>query len=75
MREHRAEIIADEAIAGKVDPEVWGDAMQSMLAELKQDRIADGMIAAVAKVGVVLAAHVPISAEDTNELPNRLIEV
>ncbi|MEZ5742593.1 MAG: TPM domain-containing protein [Sphingomonadaceae bacterium] len=75
MREHRAEIVADESIATKVDPEVWGDAMEAMLAELKQGRTADGMIAAVERVGAILAEHFPIEEGDTNELPDRLIEV
>lgn len=75
MREHRAEIVADEAIATRVDTEVWGDAMDAMLAELKQGQIADGMIAAVERVGTVLSEHFPAGGEDTNELPDRLIEV
>ncbi|OCC22579.1 hypothetical protein MB02_16060 [Croceicoccus estronivorus] len=75
MREHRAEIIADEAIASRVDPAVWGDAMAAMLTELKQDRVAEGMSAAVERVGAVLAAHFPSDAEDVNELPDRLIEI
>lgn len=75
MREHRAEIVADEAIASKVDPQVWGGAMEAMLAELKQGRTADGMIAAIERVGAVLADHFPAARDDTNELPDRLIEV
>jgi putative membrane protein len=75
MREHRAEIVADEAIASKVSPEVWGEAMAAMLAEIKQGRCADGMIAAVEKVGAVLAEHFPRAEDDTNELPDRLIEL
>ena len=75
MREHRAEIVADEAIASKVAPEVWGDAMAAMLAHIREGRIADGMIAAVEKVGTVLAEHFPRADDDTNELPDRLIEV
>lgn len=75
MAEHRAEIVADEAIASKVAPEVWGEAMAAMLAHLREDRIADGMIAAIGKVGEVLAEHFPIAEGDTNELPDRLIEV
>jgi len=75
MRERRAEIVADEAIASKVDPEVWGDAMEAMLAELKRGKVADGMIAAVERVGKVLAEHFPVEDGDTNELPDRLIEV
>lgn len=75
LAEHRAEIVADEAIAGKVPAETWGDAMAAMLAELKQDRLADGLIAAVTRVGAVLAAHFPRAEDDRNELPDRLIEV
>jgi putative membrane protein len=75
MREHRAEIVADEAIASKVSPETWGEAMAAMLAEIKQGRVADGMIAAVEKVGAVLAEHFPRAEDDQNELPDRLIEL
>ncbi len=75
MREHRAEIVADAAIASLVAPEVWGEAMAAMLAELKQGRIADGMIAAVDRVGMVLAEHFPRHENDVNELPDRLIEL
>ena len=75
MREHRAEIVADAAIAGKVAPEVWGETMAAMLAEIRQGRTADGMIAAVEKVGAVLAEHFPRAEDDQNELPDRLIEL
>jgi putative membrane protein len=75
LAEHHAEILADQAIAAKVGPEVWGEAMAAMLVELKAGRLADGMIAAVEKVGAVLAAHVPRAEDDVNELPDRLIEV
>ena len=75
MREHRAEIVADEAIASKVDAEVWGDAMAAMLAELKQGRCAEGLVAAVERVGKVLAEHFPRADDDVNELPDRLIEL
>ena len=75
LAERRAEIVADAAIAAKVPAEVWGDAMAAMLAELKQGRLADGLIAAVSRVGVVLAEHFPHAADDRNELPDGLIEV
>ena len=75
MREHRAEIVADEAIASKVTPETWGEAMAAMLVHIKQGRCADGMIAAVEQVGTVLAEHFPRAEDDQNELPDRLIEL
>lgn len=75
LGEHMAEIVADEAIHARVDPGVWGDAMIAMVVEVREGRIADGMIAAVARVGVVLAAYLPRAADDANELPDRLIEL
>lgn len=75
MREHRAEIVADQAIADKVSPEVWGVAMAAMLGHIRAGRTADGLAAAVEQVGAVLAEHFPRSEDDKNELPDRLIEV
>lgn len=75
MREHRAEIVADAAIAEKVAPEVWGEPMAAMIEELKQGHVADAMVAAVERVGVILAEHLPRHDDDINELPDRLIEV
>ncbi|WP_414900630.1 TPM domain-containing protein [Sphingomonas flavalba] len=73
MEEHVAEIVADEAIHARVPPEAWGAAMAAMIDEVRAGRIADGIAAAVGHVGAILAAHFPKSADDTNELPDRLI--
>lgn len=75
LAEHRAEIIADEAIASKVSPEVWGDAMHALLGPIRAGQIGEGMVAAIGKVGAVLAEHLPRAADDENELPDRVIEV
>ena len=75
LAEHRAEILADEAIHAKVPNEVWGDAMVDMITHVREGRIADGMAAAVRDVGAVLAEHFPRADDDRNELPDRLIEL
>lgn len=75
LGEHRAEIVADDAIATRVDPAVWGDAMGAMLVHLRDGRLAEGMAEAVRKVGAILAEHLPVAAGDINELPDRVIEV
>lgn len=75
LDEHAAEIVADEAIHGKVAPEVWGDAMVALIDHVRAGRTAEGMAAAVARVGVVLREHFPRGAENPNELPDRLIEL
>ena len=75
MREHRAEIVADEAIVGKVGPELWGEAMADLVAEVRAGRPGTGMARAVERIGAVLAEHFPKTAADQNELPDRLIEL
>ena len=75
MREHRAEIVADSTIASQVPAEVWGEAMADMLGEIREGRVAEGLAAGIRDVGVVLADRFPRDVEDTNELPDRLIEV
>jgi putative membrane protein len=75
LAEHRAEIIADESIHSKVSADVWGEAMAVLIAAVKQGRPGDGLADAVAQIGKVLAEHFPRSEGDTNELPDRLIEL
>ena len=75
LAEHRAEIVADEAIASQVEPEVWGEAMEVMIERVKSGQPGAGMAAAVEKVSEVLARVVPKSSRNPNELPDRLIEL
>ena len=75
MGEHRAEIVADEAITKVTTPETWGEAMAALLVEVKAGRPGDGIVAAVKIVGEVLAEHFPRSSTDTNEIPDKLIEL
>jgi putative membrane protein len=75
MAEHRAEIVGDEAITKVTTPETWGEAMAALLTEVKAGRPADGIVAAVEIIGRVLAEHFPKTSEDTNEIPDKLIEL
>jgi putative membrane protein len=75
LREHRADIVADEAIASKVSAEVWGDAMAALIERVRAGRPGEGMAEAVAYMGVILAEHFPRGSENPNELPDRLIEL
>ena len=75
LGEHRAEIVADEAITKVTTPDTWGEAMAALLVEVKEGRIADGIIAAVGQVGAVLAEHFPKSEGNPNEIPDKLVEL
>jgi putative membrane protein len=75
MAERRAEIVADEAILKVTDDHTWGEAMTALIADVREGRPGDGICAAIERVGVVLAEHFPRTAGDTNEIPDKLIEL
>ncbi|MCF8706437.1 TPM domain-containing protein [Rhizorhapis sp. SPR117] len=75
LKEHRAEIVADEAIASKVGGEVWGNAMVALIDNVREGHAGTGMAEAVRQVGIVLAEHFPKTVDNPNELPDRLIEL
>ncbi|MBA3577110.1 MAG: hypothetical protein H0W39_05810 [Sphingomonas sp.] len=75
MGEHRAEIVADEAITNVTTPEIWGEAMAALLAEVRDGRPADGICAAIEEIGTVLTEHFPKSRDNSNEIPDKLIEL
>jgi putative membrane protein len=49
--------------------------MAALVLAVKDGRPGDGMAAAVTQIGSVLAEHFPRSDNDTNELPDRVIEL
>lgn len=71
--EHRVEVVADEAIHAKVGTAAWEAVCARVLAEAREGRLVDGIEAAVAEAGQLLATHIPPRAGDTDELPNRPI--
>jgi putative membrane protein len=75
MGERRAEIIGDEAITAITTPETWGEAMAALIVDVKAGRPGDGIVAAIREVGSVLSEHFPRSATDSNEIPDKLIEL
>jgi putative membrane protein len=75
LAERRAEIVADEAILKVTDDHTWGEAMHAMIEQLREGRPGDGIVAAIERVGTVLAEHFPRSADDSNEIPDKLIEL
>ena len=75
MAERRAEIVADEAILKMTDDHAWGEAMHALILDTREGRPGDGIVAAIERVGAVLAEHFPRSADDKNEIPDKLIEL
>jgi putative membrane protein len=49
--------------------------MTALIAEVREGRPGDGIVAAIERVGLVLAEHFPRTTEDINEIPDKLIEL
>ncbi|MGN6156175.1 MAG: TPM domain-containing protein [Sphingomicrobium sp.] len=75
MGERRAEIVADEAITKVTTPDIWGEAMATLLADVRQGRPGEGICAAIEQIGAVLAEHFPKTSTNPNEIPDKLIEL
>ncbi|PCG14877.1 TPM domain-containing protein [Sphingomonas adhaesiva] len=73
--EHVAEIVTDAAVHRTVPPERWGEAMAALVTAVRDGRAGDGMVAAVTAIGAILAEHFPKTADNPNELPDRVIEL
>ncbi len=73
--DHIAEVIADAAVFAKVPADHWADTIDALTIGMKAGKPAEGMEAAIGLAGGVLAAHFPPLAEDSNELPDHLIEI
>lgn len=73
--EHIAEVVADTAIFARVDPDHWRATITALTDGIKAGSAAQGMVAAIALAGSVLAEHFPRVENDVNELPDHLIEI
>ena len=73
--ERHAEIVADEGIYARVSPEVWAEALEALMARMKDGDTAGGFVDAVRLCGQVLAREFPPAADNPNELPDRVMVI
>ncbi len=73
MMEHKAVVLADEAIAAKLPPETWGEAVASIVAAARRGSLADGLVRAIDRCGALLSGHFPATSDNPNEIRNHLI--
>lgn len=72
LAERYARIIADDGIAARVAQPEWQDAVDALIAHMRDGRISDGFIAAIERCGNVLATHFPPTQPGRDELPDRI---
>jgi putative membrane protein len=74
MAERYARVVADQGIAAKVPRSEWQEAVDALVAHMRDGRIADGYVAAIERCARTLAAHAPPS-ETPDRLPDRIFVV
>ncbi len=75
LAERYAEVIADDGISSKVDQEEWNSIIETLMHHSKRGEISNGFLAAIELTGQLLQLHLPSTADDENELQNRLVEL
>ena len=72
LAERYARIIADDGISARVPQSSWQAAVDALVEHARQDRVADGFVAAIRMCGNELARHFPRTEPKGKELPDRI---
>jgi uncharacterized membrane protein len=73
-RAHKFAVVGDEAIHKKCGDEFWQCVVEKMRTHFQNAKFSDALVEALKEIGTVLARHFPKTSEDTNELPDDVIE-
>lgn len=74
LLEHRAQILADQAIDQRVPPGTWEALLQYLISGIRSGRPTPALCQVIAQCGNLLAVHFPIrDGANPNELPDDLI--
>jgi len=74
LSEKKLYVAADEFIHTRVEEGTWDKIAEGMSARFKEGRFIEGLSEAVRAVGVPLKQHFPRRPDDTNELPNEIVQ-
>lgn len=73
LMEHRVVVLADEAIASRLDPSVWQEVVVLLLEGVKKGDLSAGFESAINECSKLLQDDFPVSDHDKNELKDHLI--
>lgn len=73
-RAQKFAIVGDEGVHQKCGEEFWGRITDTMRDHFRNARYTDALVDAINEVGRILAEHFPRQPDDTNELPDSVIE-
>lgn len=72
--EHRVYVLADQGINEKVSPETWDEIVASVTAGIKEGKCCEALCSAIERCGELLVENFPVKKDDTDELPNLILE-
>ena len=72
--ERRVHVLADRGIDKSVPPETWQEIVVMVTAGIRENRTCEALCAAIKRCGDLLEKNFPIKADDTDELPNLILE-
>ncbi len=67
-------IIGDEGVHKKCGNEFWNELAAAMQSSFRREDYTGALVGAIERAGALLAEHFPRGPDDTNELPDRVIE-
>lgn len=72
--EHRVHVLADRGINDLVPADTWDGIIQTITNGIHSDDTCNALCAAIETCGQLLATNFPVKADDSDELPNLIIE-
>ena len=73
-RVHKFAVVGDNAIHEKCGDELWQRVVERMRTHFQNEKFSDALVEAIKEIGTVLESHFPKTSDDTNELPDDVIE-
>ena len=68
-----AAIISDAGAEGPLPDESWRPCLDGLLGEARIGRLAEGIVAALGRMGELLHERLPAGPDDRNEVANRAV--
>lgn len=72
--EHRVQVLADQGINEKVPAGTWDNLIKDVTAGIKNGKACEALCREISICGALLKEHFPARHDDTNELPNLIVE-
>jgi uncharacterized membrane protein len=73
-RVHKLAVVGDNAIHEKCGDEFWQRIVEGIRRDFQTEKFSDALVEAVREIGGVLARDFPRMRQDTNELPDDVVE-